>query len=354
MTLSLSPAVDSVAVERFARACAIVGIARPFPDIETATALDGSSSAKRAGVWLAGCSVPRRAAELMIRNESWSARSLCVISPTHGQQLRVILDRLGPTRALVAVVPSQETLGDMLASVDLLADLDAGRLHLAWDEASLKAIFDRQPGLAVPQQMVRLPDTDADAAKAVITWTQAVLAPITVDHARRLAAAAQVQPTAGMCVIAGRSFGLWDDAGEALARTLGDAADTDAPRLSSIAALAEHVAPFKTIIADRPRPSWLGGNRAWIHWLTTPAVPAYNAAFAGDGLLLADAGHRPAAEATGWPAGRIAVAGWPTYRLPFTPGALPALAFDVPSLEVPKDCEDVTSRHRSGRRSAAS
>ncbi|HEX8324214.1 MAG TPA: hypothetical protein VF595_09900 [Tepidisphaeraceae bacterium] len=337
----------SLAAGRFADNCAALGMTLTFPELDFAIARDGSLSAKRGGQWLAGCSVPRRAADVMLRNEHWKGRSLCLLTPTNGHQAAACLHRLGPTKALVVVVPSIDCLAEVLACCDFTAAIVAGRLHFAWDEASLRRVFADHPGLAVPQQMVRLPDVDPDAVAAAQAWTQNVLSPITGDHAVRMRSAARAEATTGRCILVGRHFRLWNDAGDTLARVCGAGdvvLNADDPLHSAEAVLAERTAAAGSVLSDRARPTWATWDRPWITWLTRPTIPPYQPAFARDALLLADECWLPLARAAGWPVDRLTVARWPAEAITVTPGRPLALIADHPDLDPPADVRDLSGR----------
>ncbi|MDB5326568.1 MAG: hypothetical protein JWM57_2137 [Phycisphaerales bacterium] len=350
VTLTLTPSLSdaaALAADRFARNCRALGISLPMPALDFCLGRDGSATAKRDGRFLAGCSVPRRAAEVMVRKESWKGRSLCLLVPTHAQQIAVVLDRLGPTRALIVVPSSPADLADFLACIDFTAALDAGRLFFAEDEAAVDRVFAAHPGLPVPAQMVRLPDVDTAEVARVTPWVQATLSRLTIDQGRRVSAAKPSATPAGWCVLAGRQFRPWADAGDTLAAACdqSETIDTDRATTASEAFLAERAAAAAVVVtADRPRPKWATSASPWITWLTKSTVPPFNAAYPRDALLLTDGSWMAAARNAGWPANRLAVAGWPALALTHTPGAPLALIYDLPSLAVPEDIAESSGR----------
>ena len=395
MTLAPHPLADvtpdAALAGRFAANSRALGVDLPLPALTACVARDGSTTAKRDGHWLAGCSVPRLAAERMIRKENWPHRTLCLLTPTHGQQLVAVLSRLPKTNALIAVFASADALADALTCCDVAADASAGRVHVAWDETSLAAIFARHLGLAVPRQIVRLPDADPAASAVVMPWTQSTLTAVTAEQARRMTAITTANGTARFsgpvndvapCVLVGRQFRLWHDGGDTLARLLaGDTSasatdsaacdrqaslpanvgrdcasahrpaalsysvvDTDLPLASADAFAAECVAGAAETIADRPRPAWATGPRPWIAWLTGDDVPPFRPAFADDALLLASPAAVAAAKSLGWPDDRVVTAGWPVQSLPHTPGRPLALLYDLPDLSPPADVAELSSR----------
>ena len=387
---------DAALAGRFAANCRALGLDLPLPAIQACTARDGSTTATRGGQWLGGCSVPRLAAERMIRRENWPHRTLGLLTPTHGQQLVAVLAKLPTTSALIAVFGSADALADALACCDIAADASAGRLHVAWDEPSLAAVFDRHPGLAVPRQIVRLPDADSDTTAAVMPWTQATLTATAAEQTRRVtvltnATANADQGTARFsgplgaaapCALVGRQFRLWDDAGDTLTRLLAGShrewspglascerqaslpanrattgvpadrpspgsitvVDTDHPLASADAHAAEHVAAATATVADRPRPAWATGSQPWVAWLHGDEVPPYRPVFADDVLLLSGPAAVAAARAAGWPADRLTLAGWPCESLPHAPGRPLALLYDLPDLAPPADVAELSTR----------
>ena len=340
-----------IETDRFARNCRALRLTLATPTLDVCTARDGSPTARRNGDWLAGCSVPRRAAEVMVRNSSWTGPTVCLLLPSHGQQIEAVLAKLGPPHGLLVRAGSRDQLADLLACCDVADAATAGRLFVSWDDASLRQVFAEHPGLAVPQQMVRLPDADAAAIAAVTAETRTTLA----DSAQRVtqrAAAARVsvgQPSDRWCVLATQSFELWNDAGHALARALDvPCLDPQTPTTASAAHLAEAVAESAAVIAaDSGRadnPTIARPDRPWVTWITRPCVPAYLAACPQDAVLLADPAFAPLARDAGWPEDRVAFAAWPAAALPTTPSAPLALLADLADTAPPPSVADASSR----------
>lgn len=359
-----SPSSSSDA-DRFDANLRALGLTLPMPTMHFCTARDGSPTAMRDGRWHAGCSVPRRAAEVMLRKETWPGRSLCLLTPTHGQQVAAVLDKLGPTKALVVIFASPDALADALACGDFAAAARAGRLHVACDEPSLRRVFAAHPGLPVPRQMVRLPDADPAAVAAAIAWTQPTLASVTADHAARIRVTATADISMAAegppVVLVGRHFGPWADSGNTLARVwAGDGADpnsidaasidvdvvdTDRPHHAADAALAERTAAARFVVtADRPRPAWATHAAPWVAWLTRPDIPSFNPAFPRDALLLADDEWLALARTAGWPSSRLAVARWPADTIVVTSGAPLALIAHRADLDPPADIAELSAR----------
>ena len=318
------------------------------PDADWVYARDGALTTRPEGRWLGGVSVPKRSAELLVRNLTAKGRCAVLVRPTHPQQVRAVLDKLDAKLAVIVILSAETELSLTLALVDFSGDLAAGRLHFAWDAFSLKALFDRHPGLAVPQQFLRLPVTDDADATATIAWGQTTLGDVASDHRRRLAASlADWRAGETVCVVAPQSFALWNDAG----RFVGGFSDiesvnTDAPLSAAVAFAAERCRNAKAVLMpDAGRSDWLADaappDRPWLTYVTRPRVPAFVAASPRDALLLADEVFRPLA--TGWPADRVAVVGWPVVTPAGPERKTLAIVADLPDLAPPKEVEDFSS-----------
>lgn len=314
------------------------------------TARDGSRTARTTQAWLGGCSVPKRSAELMLRNLTVTGRSVCLLLPTHPQQIAACIERIDATVALIVLLAD--------ASDQSLIEPCIGKLtqpiHVAWDRASLMQIFVDYPGLPIPRQFVRLPVSDAVQADQAIAWAQQVFAEVAQQHAERIASARQrwtPVPRAMPLVCASRSFKLWNDAGNALAYALNaDGIDLDDPTRSAMAHLSEQAAAAPAIVtANTGRADWsecVHAKMPWISWLTTSHVPEPVATSPGDGLIVADASLVDAARRKGWSADRIALGGVSSsvgQAGPKQGGATLALIADVSDLTPPKQIEDFSS-----------
>jgi hypothetical protein len=323
-------------------------ISLPLPPADWITTRDGALTAVIDGQWLGGCSVPRRAAGRMLERSNVRGNVACLLLPTHAQQIAAALDRVGEGRAIIVLLPHAAALALVLACCDLSRPIAGECLFFAHDASSLDNLFTRHPGLPLPQQFLKLPATDPTAGEAVIAWAQEVFSKQSAKHAARLAAArCRVPASDGFCVAAGRTFCLWGDAGEALSRALDcDTIDTDQPAQSAVAHVAERSADAAALVTvDTGRadgPDLIAADKPWLTWVTQPRVPAFVPAAPRDGLLLVDAALRPAALAAGWPAGRIAVAGWPAVDSAGG-GAGVALLADVSDLAPTEQIEDLSS-----------
>jgi hypothetical protein len=316
-------------------------------DLTWAFARDGYLTCFEPGErWFAGCSVPLLAARAMLKPLDGSAGVACFLSPAHAAQVRVVLERLQPSHALLCVAPDVRVLEVMLRCDDFAADIDRGRLWFAagreWPGALARILSDT-PGLPTPTRFVRMPDADAATIEVAIAEAQRVIGE---QNARRAAAVASLRdnwtPTASpaasprVAVVARSKFRLWDDAGHALWTALADPEDhpaasttlarfdPDDPAGSSPLALSTAAAGADVLVSadlsrsDAPRVAPAG--LPWVTWVTTPRVPPFAAAGPNDRLLLADPAWRDDAVRAGWPAERVGVAGWPNPRRSADPG----------------------------------
>ena len=349
--LLADPAADVLALRaraNLAANAAALGRSIALPALTWRLARDGMLTAHD-GSWLAGCSVPRRAAEVMLRKTIVDGNVACLVLPNHAGQVLACQGKLSPSQALIALLNGEDDLPSMLACHDFSADIAAGRLMFAWDESSLHALFKNNPGMPVPQQYVRIATSPAELAEPAMKMAQRVFGLVMpAQHERIRAAAKQSQPTdADLCIVVSRRFRLWDDAGDVLAGVSGgEVVDCDIPTRSATAHVAERIAAGRAVVmanmgrADRSELAAI--NRPWICWVTGPRVPAFVASQPRDGLLLADETFAPLATAAGWPASRVRIAAYPIEPLP-PPGKTPTLIADLPSLKPPEVVCDFSS-----------
>ncbi len=220
-------------------------------------ARDGSLTARLdGGAWAAGCSLPRRAAEAMLRTLDVSGVVACLLDAPHAAHVRAALAKLRPTQAVVSLHPDLARLALLLHCDDLAADLAAGRLWFAWGEAwprELAALFAEQPGLPVPSNFIRLPMSTEQTVETLVGAAQATF---NAESARRTAVlrasserAITVRPSPRrLAIVAPSGFRLWDDTGAVLAEALTASPsavdvewrqlDTDVPTSASPRALA--------------------------------------------------------------------------------------------------------------------
>lgn len=339
---------------------------------------DGYLTHRSAAGWAAGCSLPLRAAAQQLRTMDVSGPTACFLDPPHAAHLRVALGRLSASQAVVAVVLDPAALPVLLGCDDFSADVAAHRLWVVagadWAQ-QLNVLFGRHAGLPTPSQFVRLNLPDASRLDPVIAEAQRVFAGVTADRTARAEAVRSAwRPPAAprLCVVTGRQFRLWADAGLALADGVADAVagskngcdleptNPDDPLSGSTLAMLESAAACGALLtADFARadvPDLLPRDLPWATWVTTPRVPAVSAAGPNDRLVVADPAWGDAAVAVGWPAGRVRVGGWPAVLPAATPEdditAEPspvephvALIADTVSLD-PPDRLDEFSSHR--------
>ena len=319
-------------------------------DIVWTTARDGSRTARVGGKWAGGCSVPRRAAELMLRNLTVKGQVACLLIPTHAQQVAVCLARIDPATALMVLVDSQASLDLIRACHDFTGF--ENRLFFATDEASLRLIFTRHPGLPIPQQFIRTPVTPSEPADAAIVWAQRVFSDVLADHAKRASVARSGwAPTSDrLCVVVSRRFRLWNDAGDQLARALdADVIDTDLATQTSVALIAEHAQSAAAVVmADvgrADRPELLSPRQPWITWITQPRLPAFLPGSPRDGLIVIDESLTDLALKHGWPFDRVRVGAFPPVARTAIakPNQPLALIADLPDLAPPAEVQEFSS-----------
>ncbi len=259
-------------------------------------------------------------------------RVACFLLPLHAAQVRVALQILRPEQAVIALCPDETALAVLLHCEEFSHDIAAHRLWFAWGESwaqELERLFDERPGLALPAQFIRASAADTGPADALIPIAQPIFHAVaerrllSVRHTRETW---QRSRTAACrtCVVAPSHFRLWDTAGPTLADTLSGAAglevirfDSDDPLCASPEALATEAAGCDAIItpgtARGDLPDIVPLEMPWVMWVVGPRIPAASAAGPRDGLLLADASWLRMAVEAGWPAERVAIAGWPAH-----------------------------------------
>lgn len=336
------------AADNLRRNAEALGRSIALPPLTFRLARDGFLTAYDAG-WLAGNSVPRRSAEVMLRNTAIEGNVACLVLPVHAGQVAACLDKVGPYVSVIALLASEDVLPPLLACADFSAEITAGRLAFAWDEASLKNVFVEHPGLPIPQQFVRLATSTSETADPAMKMAQAVFAPVLAGQVARIKAAHAVplDRSTGLCVVGPQRFKLWDDAAAILSEAVGgEMIDTDLPAHSGSAHIAERAAAGRAIVTANlgraDRAELIDLPRPWICWATNHRVPAYVPKHPRDGLLIAGPALAPLAAAAGWPASRVRVARFPTDRLPAL-GRVMTIITDLPSLDPPKIVCDFSS-----------
>ena len=332
----------------------------PFADVTWCFGRDGALTAHDpAGAWWAGCSVPAAAAKAMLKSFGGSGSVACFLRPPSAAALRVALDRLRTSQAIVAIVPGASSAWVMLHCENCAADVRHHRLWLAigdeWEQRLTTLLRDNE-GLPIPSQFVRLSDGTEELAEAMITPAQRIFSDVTQ---RRAAAIGQLlesdTPATSQraCVIAPSHFRLWDDAGHTLAQLAGQRGwtqiDPDDPACASPLAMARTASQCGAVVTPNTGradlPNVVALSKPWITWLTGPRVPSFASAGPRDALIVADPAWRDAAISNGWPAARVHVATWPVVELPpATKGPLLILA-DIRPLDPPKDVIEMSS-HR--------
>ena len=386
-----------------------------LPDADWVFGRDATLTARVDGSWLAGTGLPGRVAAAMVAKADATAPSLCLLAPTHGRQVTALLERLGPTRALVAVFAGAAALAWALRCVDVSEALSAGRLHVvavdpedlaASAEAALVELVDCEPGLVVPGRLFR--PADATAAAAWVEPTAAALRAAGRARAERAAVVAAREPDAGgaVAVVAGGALRLWHDAGAALWRAVGDAGtvsvgagaegDARTHRLRSVGladgpgagervsreareARGETGVRFVRVDVDDPRsasplavglaagagvvaadvlrgdlPGTVSERVPWVTWVTTPRA-AMRYGGGRDAVVLAEGAWAARWKAAGWPAARVSVAAWPTPPVAETDadaaGGVVLIA-DLPAAAPPASVEAYSSQTALWRRLA--
>lgn len=336
-------------------------------------ARDGSVSLLTSQGWWTGCSLPLRVAKQQLKSMEVAGPVACFLNPLHGAHLRVALDTLKPTQAVIAIVLDAGELPLILASTDFASDLQAHRLWLVagddWSRQLAQLLADR-PGLATPQQFVRLSLPDVTRLDPVIAEAQSIFG----DANQRRATAIDRLKTSWtpdhpgvqkLAVLGASRYRLLDDAAIALATAAGrpDLADrcvvidADRPSSASTLALVEAATTCGGLVtADLARgdlPDVLPSRLPWITWMTVPRVPAAAAAGANDRLLVADPQWVTTAVAAGWRRDAVVEASWPLLApiADDSPSDLPsrstaevvAVVADTLTLEPPAKLEEFSS-----------
>jgi hypothetical protein len=297
---------------------------------------DGALTAKdltetAANAWLGGCSLPRRAAVEMLSTMQVGGVTCALLAPTHAQQIRVALDRLVRSQAIIAIVPDAADLPLLLAAEPFAADVAAHRLFFAaggkWAD-TFTALFDAHVGLPIPSHLVKTVATEPAVVDRLLPQVQTALGQVTVRQQAKLERIlARPRPApkdyARVCVVAPSGYTLWRDEPSVLLDlidraddlTIGVRLDTDDPAQAAPLALADAASKCDAVLtANLGRadlPGIVNADVPWVAWVTGPRVPACVADAKQDVLLLAGPSQAHAARAAGWPADRVHVAGWP-------------------------------------------
>jgi hypothetical protein len=359
---------------------AVLGLPDLLPELEWLFARDGALSARHVdGRWFNDISVPRRAAERMLKSLAIVGTTAVLLAPTHASQVRRVLDLLPRAHALIVVIPGELAAGVIAACEDFSADITAGRLWLAtgpdWND-ELKAILETNVGLTPPQTMIRVPGLNTPVVEHVARPCEGFLALHAKNHKQLIALLhakprALRKPARRVCVVA-TAFSLWSDAGH----LLGEAAKqsslecvtvyASSPTQTSDLKLARSLDGCDAVVTANvgraDRPGVVPDDVPWITWATGATVPVRIAAAKGDRLVVADESVRAIARAAGWGDEEIGVATEPSYcgrvgagherdvhaTEESQPPAMkeerrPAIVLDLKPVVIPKSIEEMSS-----------
>jgi len=309
------------------------------------------------GKWWSGCSLPMRSARTMLKHLNQDGVVGCMLLPTHAGQIAAALEIIQPQQAIVVIQPDRRQIEMFLHCGDFAADIARHRLWFItgenWRE-ELEQLFGQWVGLPTPTQFIRIPGTPDEAINPMIEEAQAAFSRISSDRGNRLSAIPPNAAATKLLLIAPTEFRLWDDAGYAMMQSLGseaevlhlnpDDAQASALNLAQVAANASAI-----LIPNRGRgelPIALPLGKAVLSWITQPRLWPFDPKYPRDGLLMADESWIGHAKRMGWPAERLAVAGWPTVPIPAANGETSlALISDTNSLEVPTTKLNFSSHH---------
>lgn len=146
-------------------------------DFRAAVALDGSTglraardkasapgSAERGESWLGGSAAPRTRATALVELYYPGELNATLPSIGTGAELRLLLDRLAPRKAVFVFVEDPDCVAAVLRVHDLAAEVDAGRVHFIpapQEETQLERLLSAETGLLPPGNILRLPEVEA-------------------------------------------------------------------------------------------------------------------------------------------------------------------------------------------------
>jgi hypothetical protein len=325
---------------------------------------DGYLTARVDGGWWTHCSIPIRTARELLKKLELIGSLGCMLNPSHAAQIRACFEKLQPAQAILAVIPEMESLKILLHCDDFSAELGAARLFFAagadWP-SELGAIFEKFPGLALPQQFIRTALLDDDEMARLSSEAQIVISRETARRTEKLseilARSACRSASGRIVVLAGSKLDLADLSNLALRRALLEdisgqftSLDPDHPLTASSLALAEAAADVDALVAAdffrADLPGVVPPRTAWITWVTNGRIVPPDAQCPADALVLAHDQWRQAAIKAGWPAERIQIAGWPEIVPPPPPGSPPVLGLlaDIRTIEIPQRVKDFSSQ----------
>jgi hypothetical protein len=352
------------AVAAHLRSQSLPTLSPPNAPLEWVFARDGALTVRAdPGLWWGGSSLPLRVGRSLMKSLDLQGAVGCLLAPRTAGQIRAALEHIAPSQAFVVIFPDSSAALLNLHCDDFAPEILAGRLWFLcgedWD-AQLANLLQTHPGLCVPQQYIRTGLlTDAEVSAMTARGNVALAG----ETERRAALATEIRTrsarhakTGCICVVAGSNFSLWDIAGWALTDLLARndrfrILDKDRPVSASPLALAMAANECDAIVtADLYRgdlPGIAPDSMPWITWVTNPHIAPPQPNASGDGLLLADPAWQTTAAMAGWPAARVALAGWPSLVEP-TP--IPAngpvvLIADAPAFPPPQRLQDFSS-HR--------
>jgi hypothetical protein len=329
---------------------------------------DGYLTARMDGAWWIGCSIPLRTARELLKKLELIGGLGCMLNPSHAAQIRACIEKLQPAQAILAVIPEMESLKILLHCDDFSAELGAARLFFAagadWP-SDLGAIFEKFPGLALPQQFIRTALLDDGEMARLSSEAQIIISRETARRSEKLseilARGASRSANGRIVVLAGSRFNLADLSNIALRRALLDESpsatacqftclDPDHPLTASSLALADAAAQGNALVAAdffrADLPGVVSPRTTWITWITNGRIVAPDAQCPADALVLADARWWQAAVNAGWPAERIQIAGWPEIVPASAAPSPPVLGLlgDVRTIEIPQRVKDFSSQ----------
>ena len=171
-----------------------------------------------------------RAAAAMLASLKVTGHVVCLLAPPHAATVRVALDKIGPRTPIIVLVPDSRKLQVLLTCDDFSAEIREHRLWFAsgpqWAE-ELERLLEDRPGLPTPSQFIRMPSADPAVVDPMIASAQAVFGSCNgsreeIVRARLVAWRLSTTPRDSLeprlCIVTGRHFRLWDDAGAVLRR----------------------------------------------------------------------------------------------------------------------------------------
>ena len=327
---------------------------------------DGYLTARIGSSWWSGCSVPLLAGRLLLKKLELAGSLGCFLGPSHAGQVRAGLDKIQPAQAIVAIIPEIERLRVFLHCDEFAPEISAGRLFFVSGEdwgAQLAAVFEKFPGLALPQHFIRTALLDDEVMARLSSEAQIIISRETDRRATKmqeiLSRAEKRTSTGRVLVLAGSRLSLSDLSNIALRQALisnqSDQSfapfDPEYPLTSSPLALAETAGEADALVAaDLFRadlPGVVGPHTQWITWATRRRIIPASSALPDDRLILADALWRKLALDEGWKPEQIQIAGWPRIVQPRETAAPPgflAMLADTQAVEMPQRVKDFSSQ----------